>query len=320
MVRLPLNLCNIPILYKTWGYITMSNEEIVAILKNNMTAANMQILYENNLPLITIICKPYSSIEPLEDLLQESYFGLCDAVQDYEPQQNAKFMTYAQYKIKAAVQRYIENCGYSIRIPTHRHNLIVQYKRTESSFVLEHGRKPTDKEIAHILHTTVEAIKSIQPYLQGVHSLDMPLITDNGTNTTMGDTVADAYCLEDEAIENIHEDNIKIALWDIVDRYTNEQENKVIQAVFKENKTLSEVGRETNNTPAYIRTTRDKGLRRLRASKALREIKESCEVLEASTYRCGISKFKQYGDTSTVEYMAIRRMELESRLNSIKAQ
>ena len=47
-------------------------------------------------------------------------------------------------------------------------------------------------------------------------------------------------------------------------------------------------------------------------SKPLREIREKCEIAEASVYRSGFNRFKEHGD-SIVEYIALRRAELEQK-------
>ena len=69
------------------------------------------------MPLIKRIVKPYTAYENMEDLLQEAYFGLWEAVQHYETSENVLFMTYAGYWLRQVIQRYIENCGSVIRIP-----------------------------------------------------------------------------------------------------------------------------------------------------------------------------------------------------------
>ena len=98
----------------------MTNEQIVSEIRNGYSVTDyMQLLYESNLPLIKKFIKPYAAYEPMEDLLQESYFGLWEAVQHYETSANVRFMTYAEYWIRQSVQRYLEKCGSTVRIPSH---------------------------------------------------------------------------------------------------------------------------------------------------------------------------------------------------------
>lgn len=66
----------------------MSNEEIVNQIQNGYSVTfNLEILYTNNLPLIRLFLKKYIRIKPQdeEDLLQEAYLGMMDAISHYEP-------------------------------------------------------------------------------------------------------------------------------------------------------------------------------------------------------------------------------------------
>ena len=76
----------------------MTNEQIVSEIRNGYSVTdNMQSLYEKNLPLIRAIVRPYAVYEPMEDLLQEAYFGIVQAINHYETAENVKFMTYAKF-------------------------------------------------------------------------------------------------------------------------------------------------------------------------------------------------------------------------------
>ena len=109
----------------------MTNEALVERIRNGYSVTgNMQLLYENNLPLIKRYIKPYTAYEPMEDCLQEAYFGLWEAVKRYETSENVLFMTYAGYWIKQSVQRYIEQCGTVVKIPSHTRQKIARYKKT----------------------------------------------------------------------------------------------------------------------------------------------------------------------------------------------
>ncbi len=107
----------------------MTNEQIVSEIRNGYSVTDyMQLLYESNLPLIKKFIRPYTAYEAMEDLLQESYFGLWEAVQHYETSANVRFMTYAEYWIRQFVQWYLEKCGSTVRIPSHTRQKIARYK------------------------------------------------------------------------------------------------------------------------------------------------------------------------------------------------
>ena len=108
----------------------MTNEELVKRIRGgSLVSDSMQLLYERNLPLIKQCIKPYAAYEPMEDLLQESYFGLYEAVQHYETSENVLFMTYAPYWIRQAVIRYIKKCSSTVRIPGNARQKIAKYKK-----------------------------------------------------------------------------------------------------------------------------------------------------------------------------------------------
>ena len=70
----------------------MTNEQRVEAIRNGGSVTeNMKCLYLENLPLIKKFIKPYTSYETEEDLLQEAYFGLCEAVRHYETSENVLF-------------------------------------------------------------------------------------------------------------------------------------------------------------------------------------------------------------------------------------
>ena len=180
----------------------MTNEQIVEKIRNGYSVTdNMQWLYEKNMPLIRCILKPYTAYESIEDLLQEAYFGLWEAVQHYETSENVLFMTYAGYWIRQSAQRYIEKCGSVVRIPNHTRQKISRYKKTVERLLQEQSRVPTDKEIADCMMITVSEVEELKQYSQSVSSLDEPLNED--ADITLCDNVQSDFDLENATIDKI---------------------------------------------------------------------------------------------------------------------
>lgn len=297
----------------------MTNEQIVEEIRNGSSVTeNMQLLYESNLPLIKIYIKRFSAYEDIEDLLQEAYFGLWEATKHYETSENVLFMSYAKYWIKQAVQRYIENCGSTVRIPSHKKQTIIRYKKTVQALEHELSRTPTDKEIADIMRVPVEVIPEIKLQMRGVASLDTPLADDD--SLSLCDTVQADYSLENDVIDKIYEEHAKSELWGIVERFTTDRENEIIKEYYKKSKSMPEIAKEHGTTFQNVRTIKEKGLRKLRYGRAKREILEKLEVVESSLYRTGKSNYDSHNFTSIVEYIAIRREEIEHGYQERKKQ
>lgn len=295
----------------------MTNEALVERIRNGYSVTdNMQLLYENNLPLIKRYIKPYTAYEPMEDCLQEAYFGLWEAVKRYETSENVLFMTYAGYWIKQSVQRYIEKCGAVVKIPSHTRQKIARYKKTVERLSQKQGRTPTDAEVAANMGVSVVAVQEVKGYMQGVASLDSPLSVDD--ELTLGDSVQADFSLEDETIDKMYDEYSKSELWGIVEHYTGERENYIIKEYFIHNKSMPEIAKEQSITVGRVREIKEAGLRRLRIGKAKRELLEKFDIVEAGEYRNSMSKFNEHGFTSTVEYIAIRRAEIQAEYEERK--
>lgn len=171
------------------------------------------------------------------------------------------------------------------------------------------SRTPTDKEIADTMRVPVEVIPEIKVQLQSVASLDTPLADDD--SLCLGDTIQADCSLENDVIDKIYEEHAKNELWGIVERFTTDRENEIIKEYYAKNKSMPEIAKEQGTTFQNVRTIKEKGLRKLRYGRAKREILEKLEVVESSIYRTGKANYDSHNFTSTVEYIAIRRAELE---------
>ncbi len=240
------------------------------------------------------------------------------AVQHYETSENVRFMTYAEYWVKQSVQRYLEKCGSTVRIPSHTRQRIGRYKKTVQELEQELGRVPTENEIADKMRISVGLLPELKIWMQGVASLDTPLADDN--SLTLADTIQADFSLEDETIDKMYAEHSKSELWGIVERFTSDRENHIIREIFINNRTMAAVAREQGITIERVRQTKEKGLRRLRIGKAKRELLEKFDIVEAGAYRNSMNKFNEHGFTSTVEYIALRRAELQAEYEKHKRQ
>lgn len=290
----------------------MTNEQIVSEIRNGYSVTDhMQLLYENNLPLIRKFIRPYTAYECEADLLQESYFGLWEAVQHYETSKNVRFITYVRYWIVQSVQRYLENCGSTVRIPTHTRAKMSRIRKAASQLRQEQGREPTATEVAALLGVSVEEVQEIQGYMKGVASLDIPISDDN--SLTLTDTLQADLSLENDTIDKIYAEHSKNELWGIVEHYTAARENDIIKEIFLHGKTMAQVAREQELSFDSVRQIKERGLRRLRMGKARRELLKKFDIIESRLYRGSLNNYKEHAFTSIVEHLAEKRLEVQER-------
>lgn len=289
----------------------ISNEILVQRIKSgNSDPEDMRTLYENNLPLIRKFIKPYAAYEPIEDLLQESYFGLLEAVQHYESSKNVKFMTFSRFWIVQSVQRYLEKCGSTVHIPNNTRAKFTKLKKTIQQLEQEQGREPTADEIAALMSISAGEVKELQNYMQGIVSLDTSLTDDN--SLTLSDTLQADLSVENDVIDKIYQEHSKNELWGILERFTNIRENDIIKKIFIENQTMSMIARKQGISLDRVRQIKESGLRKLRIGKARRELLEKFDIVDSSLYRGSLENYKQHG-SSIVEHLAIQRLEALNR-------
>ena len=294
----------------------MTNEQIVEQIHLGYSVTdNMQLLYEQNIALIKNFIKPYTAYAESDDLMQESYFGLWDAVQHYESSENVLFMTYARYWIRQSVQLYVENCGSLVRIPNNLKQNMVRYKHALARLTQTLGAVPTDSDIAADMGVPISTVQRIKTYIYSISSLDIPVNEDY--ETTVGDTIQADLDIENDIVDKIYEEHSKNELWGIVERYTSTSASNVITERYKNNKTYRQIADERGITANRVRQIEYDTLRKLRRGDARRELMDKFEVIDSGMYRNGVGKFKEHDFTSTVEYIAMRRAEADKQVQEL---
>lgn len=82
----------------------MSNKQLVLRIKAGENVAdNMLQLWQQNQGFIRSIAKKYAAYEEIEDLIQQGYFGMCNAVNGYDPENGVSFLHYASFWILSLI-------------------------------------------------------------------------------------------------------------------------------------------------------------------------------------------------------------------------
>lgn len=290
----------------------MSNEELVDQIRHGFSVtSNMERLYTQNLPLLRQFIKPYLSYESKEDLLQESYIGLWQAVQHYESSENVRFMTFAQFWVKSQIQRYTEDCASIIRLPSHLRQQIMRYKKTVQRLQQELGRKPTDEEISEYMRISPDRVRKLQLCMHDVASLDAPLSTDSSDDKdyTLADTIQGDCNVEDDVISELYAEYQKSELWSILARFTDESQQELLRR-YASGRSLAQIARETGENYSAVRREFNAVMRKLNTGRPRRILRQEFEMLDARLYNNSFKRFKERG--CNVENIAIQRAELKS--------
>src|SRR6185312_1493890 len=80
-----------------------------------------------------------------EDLISVGTIGLMDAMDKYDPSREAKFKTYAEFRIRGAMLDEIRSMDW---IPRSVHERVTLLQRAHTKLLNRLGRPPTDEEVA----------------------------------------------------------------------------------------------------------------------------------------------------------------------------
>lgn len=292
----------------------MSNEELVKKIQQGINQTdNMEQLYSQNRGYIFKIAKKYAHVCDIEDLMQEAYFGLYEAVQRYEDTAGVLFMSYASYWVRQSIIRYLENNGLTVRMPCHLYNKIIRYKSLISAYEMQLGRKPTDKELRGHLEVSqqvLEGIKKAYHEFYGISSID-ELIPGTDGDMQFSEVIADPNTdIENSVVDGMIEESKRTELWQIVKDNVTPEQNTVITARYRKNMTLEATGQLIGKSKDMARNLEGQALRKLRLRRITRLIEEKFEVNYAKAYRGSVSSFKNTG-TSITEYIALCNLELQ---------
>lgn len=251
----------------------MSNEQLVLRIKAGENAAdNMLQLWQQNKKFVASIAKKYAAYEEIEDLIQQGYFGMCNAVNGYDPESDVSFLHYASFWIRQALHRYVEECGKVVRIPTHFRGKLTKYKRFTAAMYAEFNRKPTDQELCYYLGVGYEKLEDLKraAVLDKMGSLDVPV--GENEESTLGDLVACPHCPENEILDKMQAEQLKTVIWFLVDDLPGIAP-EVLRARFQEDLTLKETAARVGTTIEAVRQWQSKGLRELRKPSRSNELK-----------------------------------------------
>lgn len=212
--------------------------------------------------LVHSIAKSYLGTGYYDSLVQEGNIGLIKAVDNFEPERGFKFSTYAYFKIKGEMQRFIRDRREDIpfRVKREDFNLYGEIQDTKTILINKLNREPTLLEIAKYIDVTVqqisEAINAIENYtsLQNMKYRNK----DGQEDILIIDSIESKEYMQDEQI--INKIMIEKAL-----RVLTDKQRKVIHLRYFKDYSQVKTGQVLNISQAQISRIEKQALKMLKA-------------------------------------------------------
>ena len=248
----------------------MSNEELVVQIQNGENInENIVQLWKQNRAYVQKLAAKYLAFAENDDLMQQCFLGMYRAVWAYKPETGNNFLTFASWCILRSIQRFIEDCCGTVRVPSHAYQKTMHFKRITSSFEADKGRAPTDRELCDLLELSGQQLDTVKRAIavEGIGSLDVPV--GEGADGSLYDFVMGSDCVEDTALDTVQQQELEAVLWPLVDALPGKAP-EVLHLRFQENLTLAETARMVGITTEAARQWQARGLRELRKPSARR--------------------------------------------------
>ncbi len=196
------------------------------------------------------------------DLIAEGNIGLITAAKRFDERRDFRFISYAVWWIRQAIQKAIAEQTNTVRLPINRSQQAQKIKRTAQRLEQQHGRPVQEDEIAEELQLSIRKMGQIRAASRPMISLDQGIFDDD---VTLADTLKDPDDLNPEdgfVMDELHKemaealDLLSARERDIVMRYYGLGD--------LETSSLEAIGQDIKLSRERVRQIRNQALKKIR--------------------------------------------------------
>lgn len=243
-------------------------KELARRIIHQQDGAARERMVKANLRLVVNIAKHYQNRGmTLLDLVEEGNIGLLKAVEGFDPENGARFSTYASWWIKQAIKRALINAVQPIHVPAYMVELMTRFKQSTRKLEDELGRLPNLEELAQHMQVPVKKVKIIKKAIKAFSSPTQFGGASTDDSITIESTVADPMGVTPAEFVEHNDDLVQLeALLEDID----ERAATILKLRYglegEEPLTLKEIGEKVGLTRERVRQIEHETLKRLQTS------------------------------------------------------
>ncbi|MCR5594810.1 MAG: sigma-70 family RNA polymerase sigma factor [Lachnospiraceae bacterium] len=278
----------------------MKNEELVELIRSGKDEKdNLEALYKQNMGFIWQQTARYQGTYEADDLMQEAFFTMYDAIMSYDPERSA-FIHWLGYCIQYKMPQQLLKLN-DVKMPVAMQMRFYSYKNFRNKFKQDHGHSPTDQECIEALDISdkdMKKLKRIEKLLAKEY-----LSETIGEGITLEEAIADEsdlyQIIEDEIDHDTYMKWINEAMKGLSDR------QKTVVNLRMSGKTYAEICEQLSiKHRQSAQQTEKSGLRKIRDN--LQKY-GTLQTLHDDFYKGGLHQFNRTF-TSTPERIVIRHL------------
>jgi len=222
-------------------------------------------LAEANLLFVVSVAKNYRNRGmTFPELISAGNLGLMTAVDRFDATRGFKFISYAVWWIRQAIQQALAEDSRTVRLPINRISLLSKIGRARQQLGSATDREPHDEEIANALDLSIAEVRDTLLGSRRVVSLDRAMFDDDEDSTLLKGLSDPDQEQPDEVITRASSQKRLEEILEGLD----EREHEIVLRYFgldgSEPMTLEQIGDRMGVTRERIRQLKERAFRKLR--------------------------------------------------------
>jgi RNA polymerase primary sigma factor len=232
-------------------------------IRNGDDRALEKLVY-SNLRFVVSVAKRYVGHGlSFLDLIAEGNVGLITAAHRFDERRNFRFISYAVWWIRQAIQKALAEQTHTVRLPINRAQQAQKLRKINNRLEQTRGGSVHEEELAKELEITVGKLNEINAVLRPLLSLDESVHDDD--SQPLQEILADPEDTTPE--DDFVQDELHAQLMAAMDKLTDREKDIVTRYYGlgdEESTSLEAIGEDINLSRERVRQIRNDALRKMR--------------------------------------------------------